>query len=73
MRNQTERGSSVAENRKQKPNPKSSPKSGLENEAQSKRFMEDAKLLDVDESGDAFERAMGVVVPPKHQAEIDKK
>lgn len=32
---------------------------------QSKRFEEDAKRLEVDESGKSFERAIGVVVPPK--------
>lgn len=69
MRNQTERGSSVAENRRPKPSPKLAP----DDEAQSKRFIEDAKLLEVDETGDAFERAMGVVVPPKEKPKPEKK
>jgi hypothetical protein len=34
---------------------------------QSKRFEDDAKRLEVDESGKLFERAMGIVVPPKGQ------
>lgn len=69
MRSQTGKGLSVAENRKPKPSPKPAP----DDEAQSKRFIEDAKLLEVDETGDAFERAMGAVVPPKEKAEPDKK
>ncbi len=33
--------------------------------AQSKRFVEKAKELGADESGEAFERAIKKVVPPK--------
>lgn len=68
MKNLTERESNVAENRK----PKLSPKQP-DDDAQSRRFIEDAKLLEVDESGDAFERAMGVVAPQKDTAKHDKK
>ena len=32
-------------------------------EAQSRRFVETAKALDVDESGKAFERALNIVIP----------
>lgn len=59
----------MAENLKPKPSPKPAP----DDEAQSKRFIEDAKLLEVDESGDSFERAMGVVVPRKDKPQPDKK
>ncbi len=33
--------------------------------AQSKRFIETAKQLEADESGEAFERAFAKAVPPK--------
>lgn len=59
--------SSLAENRKLKPSSKPAP-----DEAQSKRFIEDAKPLEVDESGDAFKRAMGVVVPSKDKPKPEK-
>lgn len=64
----------MAENRKPKPSPKPAP----DDETQSKRFIEDAKLLEVDETGDAFERAMVAVVPPKdkpktHQRQLIKE
>lgn len=69
MKSLTEKESNVAENRK----PKSSPKPTLDDEEQSKRFIEAAKSLEVDETGDAFERAMGVVVPPNDTPKHDKK
>ena len=59
----------MAENRKPKPSPKPAP----DDEVQSKRFIEDAKLLEVDEIGDTFERTMSVVVPPKVKPQPDKK
>ena len=34
-------------------------------EKQSKRFIETAKTLEVDESGNAFERALGAIVQAK--------
>jgi hypothetical protein len=34
---------------------------------QSKRFVETARELEVDESGKAFKRAVEVVVPPKRE------
>lgn len=33
---------------------------------QSARFVETARQLEVDESGKAFERAIGIVTPPKN-------
>jgi len=33
---------------------------------QRKRFMDTARKLGADESGEAFERAFGKIVPPKH-------
>ena len=44
----------MAENRKQNP--------PLDDEAQSKRFIEVAKQLEVDKTGKLFENAVGVVV-----------
>jgi hypothetical protein len=35
-----------------------------DDEAQSKRFVEDAKRLEVDERGKSFDRALGVIVRP---------
>lgn len=40
-------------------------KGGPDNPAQSKRFIEAAKALGVDESGEAFRKAMKAVLKPK--------
>lgn len=37
----------------------------LSQKEQSERFMETARELDVDESGKAFERAAGAILPPR--------
>jgi len=37
---------------------------------QTDRFVEAAKELGCDESGEAFERAFGKIVPPKHPKKI---
>lgn len=37
----------------------------LKGKTQHQRFVETAKALEVDESGEAFERAMKVIAPPK--------
>lgn len=37
----------------------------LEGKTQHERFVETAKSLEVDESGNEFERAMKVIAPPK--------
>jgi hypothetical protein len=42
-------------------------KGGPDNPAQSKRFIEAAKALGVDESGDAFRKAMNSVLKPKRK------
>ena len=42
-----------------KPNPKP------DDEEQSKKFLETAKDLDADKTGKGFERAMGVITPPR--------
>jgi len=39
---------------------------------QSQRFVETARALEVDESGKAFERALGAILP-KSKAEADKR
>lgn len=36
------------------------------------RFVETAKALEVDESGEAFERAMKVIAPPKSESDRAK-
>lgn len=41
------------------------PKGRLDNPAQSRRFIEEAKKLGVDESGEAFNRALDKLVPKK--------
>jgi hypothetical protein len=41
------------------------PKGKPDNPAQSKRFIEAAKALGVDESGEAFKRALNKLVPKK--------
>lgn len=41
------------------------PKTEPDNKAQSERFIQAAKSLGVDESGQAFERAMDALVPRK--------
>jgi hypothetical protein len=43
------------------------PKGKPDNPAQSKRFIEAAKALGVDESGEAFKRAMDELVPKKRK------
>ena len=53
MRNLSERGKDVAENRSQKPNP--------DDPEQSQRFVEMAKLLGAEGSKDAFEAALSAV------------
>jgi len=40
-------------------------KGAPDNPAQSKRFIEAAKALGVDESGEAFDKVMGSVLKPK--------
>lgn len=40
-----------------------------DDEEQSKRFEEAARKAESDESGKAFERAMGVIVPPQSPVE----
>jgi hypothetical protein len=37
----------------------------LKGKTQHQRFVETAKALEVDESGEAFERAVKVIAPPK--------
>jgi hypothetical protein len=44
---------------------KRKPKGKPDNPAQSKRFMEAAKALGVDESGKAFDKAMRTLLKPK--------
>jgi len=41
--------------------------------AQAKRFAEAARKIGVDESGEAFERAFGRIVPPKRPGKAEKK
>ncbi|MHB1098715.1 MAG: hypothetical protein ACYCZR_04095 [Burkholderiales bacterium] len=48
-----------------------------DDEEQSRRFIEDAKLLDVDETGESFDKAFGVVtsstpkvIPPCSKDEV---
>lgn len=36
-------------------------------------LIDDAKLLAVNETGDAFEEAMGVIVPPRHKIKPEKE
>jgi len=45
----------------------------LKDKAQSRRFIETAKHLEVDESGKLFEQATRIVIPPKLQKQLDKK
>ena len=54
---------------KSKPKPKKRKRSAIPttDPAQSARFLEMAKKLEVDESGAAFERAMGIVAPKKQK------
>ena len=61
MRSQKGKELSVAENRKQN--------SPLDDEVQSKRFIEDAKQLGVDETGELFENAFGVVASSMPKAD----
>lgn len=56
----------MAENRRQ--NPKPPP----DDEAQSKRFIEDAKQLEVDETGELFEKAFGVVASSTPKADLPR-
>lgn len=51
-----------------KPRPKP-PK--LQGETQFDRFIETAKALEVDESGEAFEKAMELIAPPKPAKDKD--
>ena len=44
---------------------KRKPKGGPDNPEQSRRFIESAKALGVDESGEAFQKAMRAVLKPK--------
>jgi len=55
MKSRGAEGSDMAEIQKPKP----------DNPEQSKRFKDTAKELGIDEDGEAFERAMGIIVPPK--------
>jgi hypothetical protein len=66
MRNRIGRGSNVAENRKQ--NPKPPP----DDAAQSKRFIEDAKQLEVEETGELFEKTFGVVTSSTPRADLPR-
>lgn len=56
----------MAENRKQSPPP-------ADDEAQSKRFIEDAKQLGVDETGESFEKAFGVVTSSTPRADLTRQ
>jgi hypothetical protein len=53
----------MAEKQKRKPTPKSTKK--MTQAEQAERFKETARKLGVDESGEAFERALQSIVPPK--------
>ena len=46
---------------------KRKPKGKPDNPAQSKRFIEAAKKLGVDESGEAFSKALNKLVPKKNK------
>ncbi len=51
---------------KRKPSPKAKKKKKPESQkAQSERFIETARKLGVDETGEAFERALEKIAPPK--------
>ena len=50
---------------KQKPKAKPATQK-LDDPAQSKRFVETAREIEADESGEAFRRAFEKIVPPKH-------
>lgn len=56
----------MVENRKQ------NQKSPLDDEAQSKRFIENAKQLEIDETGESFEKAFGVVAPSTPKADLPR-
>lgn len=47
----------------EKPKPK--PKSKFADKAQSERFIETARKLGVEETGEAFERALATIIKPK--------
>ena len=47
---------------------KASPKADKAQKTQSERFIETARAIGVDESGDRFERAMKRLVPQKRRA-----
>ena len=52
---------------KAKAKPKSDGRNGTE-KSQSERFIEAARAIGVDESGEEFERALKKVAPPKRQS-----
>jgi len=47
------------------------PKGKPDNPAQSKRFIEEARKLGVDESGEAFRKAVDTLVKPKAKRKTD--
>jgi hypothetical protein len=55
----------MAAKQKSKSKRKKTPSTRTTDPAQSARFLEIAKKLEVDESGEAFERALDAVVPKK--------
>jgi hypothetical protein len=55
---------------KPKPPPKRKPGRKMTKAEQSERFKETARKLGADETGEAFERALRTVAPPKRRREI---
>jgi hypothetical protein len=58
----------MAEEPKPPPKRKPKPKRKMTKSEQSERFKETAQKLGADESGEAFERVMRKIVPPKPRA-----
>lgn len=54
----------------EKPKPKAKSKSKFTDKAQSERFIETARKLGIEETGEAFERAFAKIVPPKRTRSI---
>lgn len=54
---------------KPKPQPKRKPQRKMTKAEQSERFTETARKLGADESGEAFERAIDTIVPPKRRSQ----
>ena len=46
------------------------PKPKADDKAQSKRFIEKARELEADESGEAFEREFTKIIPPKRPKKV---